>query len=270
MANIFIGLGLGIVAICILWLYGIAFTKGWQFALASILIPVTLVILIGDEQGQKAWGGVVLGVVLMVIGFFIPAVVAYPENVRQTSVVATQGVIYQNTQETHQDQVLKGLAYLQNYQGVWNVSTTINNPSDGGEQVIVKYVKFTSDGIKVFVDSVISNSNEGGPDKSCLLFHAENNNDYWVRPGQSDFQELNDVPGKKHFMGYAFYPRMCTNDTCPYSNIPSSNSFPVIPEKIETILKTLETTSSTIYFQYGCWTFWTPVKLFDFADFGNH
>jgi hypothetical protein len=71
MGDILIGLGASIVIICIFWLYGIGFSKGWQLALACILIPFTLVLLIADEQGQKAWGVIVFGVVLAGIGIFL-------------------------------------------------------------------------------------------------------------------------------------------------------------------------------------------------------
>lgn len=71
MANLLIGVGGGVAIMCVLWLYGIAMTKGWQFAIAAILIPFTLVLLLGDEQGQKAWGGIVLGVIALVIGISI-------------------------------------------------------------------------------------------------------------------------------------------------------------------------------------------------------
>lgn len=68
MASMLIGVGGAVAIMCVLWLYGISFTKGWQFALAAILIPFTLVLLLGDEQGQKAWGGIVLGIIAVVVG----------------------------------------------------------------------------------------------------------------------------------------------------------------------------------------------------------
>jgi len=218
---------------------------------------------------------VIIGIIIYGVSFIWQvgeAVVSYPENVRQTSVVATENIIYQNTQSVYQDQIIEGLANLQSYQGILDISAIIY-AEGGGMQATVKYVEFTSDGFKVFVDSVISNPNENTPDESCILFYPKNNNEYHVNPSYSDFQELNDIPGNKHLVGYAFYPRVCTKDSCPYSHIPYRENryieFPIIPEKYETILQTLHTNSSTIYFQHGCSAFVDPIKLFDYADFAN-
>jgi len=66
MGDIIPAIGITLVVVGILWLYGIGFSKGWQVAIACILIPFTLVILIVDEQGQRAWGLIALGVALLV------------------------------------------------------------------------------------------------------------------------------------------------------------------------------------------------------------
>jgi len=69
MAAIISAVGMTLVVVGIIWLYGIALSRNIWLGLLSIVIPIILLVLFGDEQGQKAWGCTILGAVLSAIGF---------------------------------------------------------------------------------------------------------------------------------------------------------------------------------------------------------
>lgn len=67
-------IGITLIVVGIIWLYGIALSRNIWLGLLSIVIPVILLVLVTDEAGQKAWGCIVLGVVLAISPFILSVV----------------------------------------------------------------------------------------------------------------------------------------------------------------------------------------------------
>lgn len=180
---------------------------------------------------------------------------------------ATQAVQYTSTLSASIQRANSGLAVLQNYRGVLNISKT--DTSEQG-QVTISKVEFTSDGILVYLDAVLAHQNVNKPDHSCVSVLSDGY--YYILPTRSDFKQLGDAPF--HYVGAAFYPRFCNRDTCD-GNLPYSNKdnkyldFWLIPPKLDVLTQTYNQTATTVNFKYGCSAFFHSIKLFDFGDFAS-
>ncbi len=49
----------------------LAFSQGCGFGLLCLIFPVLFIAFLGNEKGQKAWGSLSLGIILLFIGWLM-------------------------------------------------------------------------------------------------------------------------------------------------------------------------------------------------------